>query len=47
MSTAVVIRQGVAKKDGMAMWIIGELKAHLEGRTVSKGFVDRVSAMRR
>lgn len=43
--TVVVVRHGVAMRDGVAMWVIGELKAHFEARTASQGFVDRVLAM--
>ena len=43
--TVVAVRQGVVRRDGVAMWVIGELKAHFERRTASEGFVDRVLAM--
>lgn len=43
--TVVVMRQGVRRRGGVATWLLGELKAHFEGRTASEGFVDRVLAM--
>lgn len=42
--TVVVVRQGVVRRDGVAMWVVGELKAYFEGRTASEGFVDRILA---
>ena len=43
--TVVAVRQDVVRRDGVAMWVVGELKAHFEGRTASEGFVDRVLAI--
>lgn len=43
--TVVVVRQSVANRDGVAMWVIGELRGHFEGRTASQGSVDRVLAI--
>lgn len=43
--TVVVVRQGVVRTDGVAMLVIGELKAHFQGRTASERLVDRVLAI--
>ena len=43
--TVVVVRQGVSMSDGVATWVVGELKTHFQGRIASQGFVDRVLNM--
>ena len=43
-SIVVVVRQGVVRREGVVMWIIGELKPISTG-TASESLVDRVSAL--